>query len=262
MMATIDLNCDMGEGFGPWPMGDDAAMLDIVSSANVACGFHAGDPSIMFRTAVMAKQKGVALGAHPGFNDLAGFGRRVIEGDSPAEIERMIAYQIGALQGVAALAGHRVSFVKAHGAMNNMANEDENLALAIARAIKGVDSALVNVCMPGLLMEAASEKLGLRVAREFFADRAYEENGALMSRKKTGAVLHDPDAAAERVLRTLREGAIVTQSGRRIPLTIDTICVHGDEPSAVAMARAIRAKLEVNGFSIAPFTAGEGGQSS
>jgi len=256
MMATIDLNCDMGEGFGPWPMGNDEAMLDIVSSANVACGFHAGDPSIMFRTAALAKRKGVALGAHPGFNDLAGFGRRVISGDSPAEIERMIAYQIGAMQGIAALAGHRVTYVKVHGALNNMANEDDALALAIARAVKGVDPALVNVCMPGLLMEAASERLGIGVAREFFADRAYEDDGTLMSRKKAGAVLHDPEAAAERVLRTLKGGAITTQSGREIPLTIDTICVHGDEASAVDMARAIRAKLEANGFTIAPFTSG------
>ncbi|KAB0265314.1 LamB/YcsF family protein [Microvirga brassicacearum] len=255
MTTTIDLNCDMGEGFGPWPMGDDEAMLDIVSSANVACGFHAGDPSIMFRTAAMAKQKGVALGAHPGFNDLAGFGRRMITGDSPAEIERMLAYQIGALQGVAALAGHRVTYVKVHGALNNMANENDDLALAIARAIKGVDAALVNVCMPGLLMETASDRIGVQVAREFFADRAYEDDGTLMSRKKQGAVLHDATAAAERVLRTLQNGEIVTQSGRRIPLKIDTICVHGDEASAVEMARAIRAKLEANGFAIAPFAA-------
>src|SRR6478609_9192275 len=129
MMATIDLNCDMGESFGAWKMGDDAAMLDIVSSANVACGFHAGDPATMFQTAALAKQKGVALGAHPGFNDIPGFGRRVIRGDSAADIERMLAYQIGALQGVAALAGHRVSYVKVHGSLNNMANEEEDLAL-------------------------------------------------------------------------------------------------------------------------------------
>jgi len=250
----VDLNCDMGEGFGPWPMGDDEAMLDIVSSANIACGFHAGDPSIMFRTAETAKHKGVAIGAHPGFNDLHGFGRRVIRGDTPAEIERMVAYQIGAMQAVAALAGHKVTYVKAHGSLNNMANEDESLARAIARAIKGVDASLINVCMPGLLMEKASEELGLRVAREFFADRTYEDDGTLTSRKKPGSVLHDADAAAERVLRTLQDKAVVTTSGRRIPIEIDTICVHGDEPSAVAMARTIRAKLEASGIAIAPFS--------
>ena len=250
----VDLNCDMGEGFGPWPMGDDEAMLDIVSSANIACGFHAGDPSIMFRTAETAKHKGVAIGAHPGFNDLHGFGRRVIRGDTPAEIERMVAYQIGAMQAVAALAGHKVTYVKAHGSLNNMANEDESLARAIARAIKGVDASLINVCMPGLLMEKASEELGLRVAREFFADRTYEDDGTLTSRKKPGSVLHDADAAAERVLRTLQDKAVVTTSGRRIPIEIDTICVHGDEPSAVVMARTVRAKLEANGIAIAPFS--------
>ncbi|GEO15538.1 LamB/YcsF family protein [Microvirga aerophila] len=249
----VDLNCDMGEGFGPWPMGDDDAMLDIVSSANIACGYHAGDPSIMFRTSEIAKRKGVAIGAHPGFNDLAGFGRRVIRGDSPAEIERMVAYQIGALQAVASLAGHRVTYVKAHGSLNNMANEDEDLALAIARAIKGVDKSLINVCMPGLLMEKASDKLGVPVVREFFADRTYEDNGALTSRKKPGSVLHDAAEAAERVLRALQDKAVTTTSGRRIPVQIDTICVHGDEPSAVEMARTVRAKLEANGFTVAPF---------
>lgn len=250
----IDLNSDMGEGFGPWPMGDDAAMLDIVTSANIACGFHAGDPQIMFRTAELARSKGVAVGAHPGFNDLWGFGRRVIRGDSPHEIERMLAYQIGAMQALATLAGHKVSYVKVHGALNNMANEDDELALAIARAVKGVDPSLVNVCMPGLAMERASERIGVQVAREFFADRTYEDNGNLTSRKKPGAVLHDADEAAQRVLRTLQEGAVTTVSGKRIPVAIDTICVHGDEPSAVRMARTVRATLEANGFTVAPFT--------
>jgi UPF0271 protein len=254
MAMKVDLNCDMGEGFGPWPMGDDEAMLDIVSSANIACGFHAGDPSIMFCTAETAKRKGVAIGAHPGFNDLHGFGRRVIRGDSPAEIERMMAYQIGAMQAVAALAGHKVTYVKVHGSLNNMANEDESLALAIARAIKGVDASLINVCMPGLLMEKASEAVGIPVVREFFADRTYEDDGTLTSRKKPGSVLHDADAAAERVLRTLQDKAVITTSGKRIPIEIDTICVHGDEPSAVTMARTVRAKLEANGITIAPFS--------
>ena len=252
---TIDLNCDMGEGFGPWPMGDDDAMLDIVTSANVACGFHAGDPEIMFRTAEAARRKGVALGAHPGFQDLAGFGRRPIRGLSTGEVERMVAYQIGALQAVAALAGHRVTYVKVHGALNNMANVEEDLALAIARAMRGVDRDLVNLCMPGLAMERASERLGVPVAREFFADRTYEDDGQLTSRAKPGAVLHDPDAAAARVLQTLAEGAVTATSGRRIPIALDSICVHGDEPTAVEMARRVRAALEANGVELAPFTA-------
>ena len=250
---TIDLNSDMGEGFGPWRMGDDEAMLGIVTSANVACGWHAGDPNIMFRTAEGARARGVAIGAHPGFGDLWGFGRRIIRGDSAADIERMIAYQIGALQAVAALAGHRVTYVKVHGTLNTMANEDESLALGIARGIKGVDPGLVNLCMPGLAMERMSERQGLRVAREVYADRTYDDSGNLTSRKEAGAVLHGATAAAERVLRMVEDRAITTVTGKRIPVAIDTICVHGDEASAVEMARAVRAILEANGVGIAPF---------
>jgi UPF0271 protein len=250
---NIDLNSDMGEGFGPWKMGDDEAMLGIVTSANVACGWHAGDPNIMFRTAERAKANGVAIGAHPGFGDLWGFGRRIIRGDSAADIERMMAYQIGALQAVAALAGHRVTYVKAHGTLNTMANEDEDLALAIARGIKGVDPVLVNMCMPGLAMERQSERVGLRVAREIYADRTYDDSGNLTSRKKEGSVLHDAKMASERVLRMLEDGAVTTVTGKRIPVDIDTICVHGDEPTAVEMARTVRAVLEANGVTMAPF---------
>jgi 5-oxoprolinase (ATP-hydrolysing) subunit A len=249
----VDLNCDMGEGFGPWTMGDDEAMLDIVTSANVACGWHAGDPNIMVRTAELAKARGVAIGAHPGFGDLWGFGRRQIRGDSMSEIERMTAYQIGAMQACAALAGHRVAYVKVHGALNNMANEDEGLATALARAVKGVDPKLVHVCMPGLAMEKASETIGLTVAREVFADRTYDDNGNLTSRKKPGAVLHDAEAASQRMLRWVQEKVVETVSGKRIPVEIDTICVHGDEPTAVAMARTVRTTLEANGIRIEPF---------
>src|SRR5919206_817716 len=157
----VDLNSDMGEGFGAWKMGDDEAMLGIVTSANVACGWHAGDPNIMFRTAALAKEKGVAVGAHPGFGDLWGFGRRTIRGHSMAELERMVAYQIGAMQACAALAGHRVTHVKAHGALANMANDEADIALAIGRAIRGVDPALTYMVMPGLATERAAETLGL-----------------------------------------------------------------------------------------------------
>jgi UPF0271 protein len=249
----IDLNSDMGEGFGVWKMGDDEAMLGIVTSANVACGWHAGDPNIMFRVAAEAKARGVAIGAHPGFGDLWGFGRRVIRGDTAADIERMIAYQIGALQAVAALAGHRVTYVKTHGTLNTMANEDEDLALAIARGIKGVDPSLVNVCMPGLAMERQTERVGVRVAREVYADRTYDDTGNLTSRKMPGAVLHDAKEAAARVLGMVQDRAITTVTGKRIPVAIDTICVHGDEPTAVEMARTVRATLEANGVALAPF---------
>jgi UPF0271 protein len=249
----VDLNCDMGEGFGRWSLGDDEAMLDVVTSANVACGFHGGDPSVMVRTAEVALAKGVSIGAHPGFNDLAGFGRRVIRGDTPREIETMIAYQIGAMQACAALAGHTVTHVKAHGALGNLSNDEDEFALALGRAIRGVDPSLVYVVMPGLPTERAAERLGLETAREFFADRTYDDTGNLTSRKVEGAVIHDAEHAAARVVATLREGAITTVSGKRIPAVIDTICVHGDGATAVAMARRVRAALESAGIDVAPF---------
>lgn len=252
---SVDLNCDMGEGYGRWSLGDDDAMLDIVTSANIACGFHAGDPSIMVETARLAKAKGVSVGAHPGFNDLWGFGRRVIRGDTMAEIETMVAYQIGALQACAALAGHTVTHVKAHGALGNLSNDEPDFALAIGRAIKAVDPSLVYVTMPGLPTERAAEALGLAAAAEVFADRTYDDTGNLTSRKVPGSVLHDADAAAARVLAMVRDGAITTVTGRRLPARIDTVCVHGDGATAIAMARRVRAVLEADGISIRPFRA-------
>jgi 5-oxoprolinase (ATP-hydrolysing) subunit A len=252
----IDLNCDMGEGFGPWQMGDDAAMLDIVTSANVACGFHAGDPIVMHDTAKLAKEKGVAIGAHPGFDDLWGFGRRQIRGHSMSELEKQVAYQIGALQACAALAGHKVTHVKPHGALGNMSNDDDDIAMAIGRAIKGVDPDLVYMVMPGRPTERAAHALGLAVAREVFADRTYDDGGNLTSRKVEGAVIHDAGYAAERVVRMVLDREITTVTGKRIAAEIDTICVHGDNPAAVAMARAVRAALEKAGLTVAPFAAG------
>jgi UPF0271 protein len=250
---AIDLNSDMGEGFGPWTMGDDAAMLDIVTSANVACGWHAGDPNIMVQTAALAKAKGVAIGAHPGFGDLWGFGRRTIRGHTMTELERMVAYQIGALQACAALGGHRATYVKAHGALANLANDEDDIALAIGRAIKGVDRGLVYMVMPGLATERAAGTLGLDAVREVYADRAYADSGNLASRKTPGAVLHDAGEAAERVLRMVGDQAIVTVTGQRLPARIETVCVHGDTPGAVAMARTVRRTLEANGVAVAPF---------
>ena len=250
---SIDLNADMGEGFGPWQMGDDDAMLDIVSSANVACGWHAGDPNIMHRIAVRAKAKGIALGAHPSFNDLWGFGRRVIRGDSMADIERMVAYQIGAMQGMAALAGHKVTFVKAHGSLGNLTNSEPEFAEAVGRAIKGVDRSLVYVAMPGLATERAADRLGLRAVMEAFADRTYEDDGQLTPRKIEGSVIDDPDVAGKRALQMARDQEIVTRSGKRIKARIETICVHGDKPSAVAQARRVRQMIEAAGLTIKPF---------
>ncbi len=253
MAVTVDINCDMGESFGAWNMGDDAGMMDIITSANVACGFHGGDAQVMRLTAERAKAKGVSIGAHPGFDDIRGFGRRRIVGDTMAEIENMIAYQIGALQAVAALAGHRVTHVKPHGAMGNMCNEDDDLALAVGRAIKGVDASLVYVTLHGLPTDRAAEKLGLTPAREFFADRTYEDSGHLTSRKKPGSVIHDVELAATRAVSAVREQAYQSVTGKRIAAPIDTICVHGDGKTAVAMARAVRAGLEAAGIKIAPF---------
>lgn len=250
----IDLNSDMGESFGAWTMGDDAAMLEIVTTANVACGWHAGDHNVMFRAAELAKKNGVAISAHPSFNDREGFGRRVIRGDSMAEIERMVAYQIGALQALAAMAGHAVTLVKPHGSLGNLCAAEDEFAMAVGRAMKAVDPTLIYVVMPGLAADRAAEALGLRAMREFFADRAYDDDGQLTSRRKPGAVIHEAEAAAERVLRTLEDGAVTTASGRKLPIAIDSICVHSDTPAAVAMARKVRGRLEEAGYAIKPFT--------
>lgn len=251
-MKTIDLNCDMGEGFGVYSLGDDKAMLDIVTSANIACGFHAGDPLVMAKTLAEAKTRGVGCGAHPSFMDLWGFGRRPILGQTPDEIEKQLIYQIGALQALAHAQGFRLAHVKTHGSLGNMANEDMELARAVARAIKAVDPGLIFIVMPGLPTERAGEEAGLKVAREIYADRAYADNGNLASRKLPGAVLHDADAAAERVLRIVESGEVVSISGARIQVRADTVCVHGDTADAVAMARAVRSRLEGAGYGVRP----------
>lgn len=251
----VDLNCDMGESFGAWNMGDDEAMFDLITSANVACGFHGGDSDVMLQTARMAKAKGVAIGAHPGFRDLQGFGRRPILGMSASEIETLVAYQIGALQAIAAMAGHKVTHVKAHGALSNMACESDLIAGGIASAIKAVDASLVFVVLPLTALERAGEKAGLKLARELFADRAYEDDGSLVSRKKPGAVLHDPAEVGERVLRMVEQQSIICASGKVLPTSVDTICIHGDTPAAVSLARAVRARLDGAGIAVKPFTA-------
>lgn len=252
-MTAVDLNSDLGESFGAWNMGDDAAMLDVVTTANIACGFHAGDPDTMLKTVESAKARGVAIGAHPGFHDLQGFGRRQIQGLSAREVETLVAYQIGALQAVATMAGHRVTHVKAHGALSNMAMLDAGMATALARAVRAVDPTLTFVVLPLTELERAGESANLPLAREIFADRAYEDDGTLVSRKKPGAVLHDPEAVADRVLEMVQERAIVSVSGKRLPMPIDTVCIHGDSPGAVAMAVAVRRRLDAAGVLIAPF---------
>lgn len=251
-MTLIDLNSDLGEGFGVYTLGDDAAMMEVVTSANVACGFHAGDPLVMAKTIDAAMAKGVGIGAHPGFLDLWGFGRRPILGERPEDIEKHVVYQIGALKALAEAAGTRLQHVKTHGSLGNMAGEDADLAMAVARAIKAVDRDLIFLVMPGLETEKAALAIDLPVAREIYADRAYAENGNLVSRKLAGAVIHDADLAADRVLRMLETGAIETAGGARIPARIDSICVHGDTPGAVAMAGRLKDRLVAAGLTLAP----------
>jgi UPF0271 protein len=244
-MKKVDLNADMGEG-----MGDDTAMLGIVTSANVACGFHAGDPDTMFRTMQMAVENGVGIGAHPGFADLEGFGRRRMV-LPPESLANLIRYQVGAAAAMAKAAGGRLRHVKLHGAMSNMAATDRAMALTCYRAALEVQGDLILMVQAATEMERAAEDLRAPYAAEIFADRAYEEDGTLLDRSKPGAVLHDGAEAARRILAMLTEGAIITATGARIPSRIDTICVHGDTPGAVAMAGELRGVLEREGVQVA-----------
>lgn len=248
----IDLNSDLGESFGPWPMGDDAALMASISSANVACGFHAGDPGTMRATVALAKASGVAVGAHPGFPDLVGFGRREIK-VTPQEVEDFVVYQVAALAGIAASQGVRLQHVKAHGALYNMACRDRALADAIARAVAAVDKKLILFGLPNSELIKAGEHAGLPVAAEVFADRAYEADGSLASRQKAGSVIHDPAAVVARAITMVRERRVVALDGSVIGLEADTICLHGDTPGAADLARAVRAGLEAAGIEIRSF---------
>ena len=227
-----------------------AEVMPLIDCANIACGFHAGDPTIMADTARLAGEKGVRIGAHPGFEDRSGFGRRVIRGITATEVERLVAYQVGALQACAALSGRRVTHVKPHGALYNTAAVEPDMAAAIARAVKAVDPALLFVVPPLSAMDRAGQDAGLRVAREAFADRTYEDDGTLTPRTVAGSVIHDPDLAAARVVRMVLEGAVESRHGTRLPIVADTICVHGDTPTAVAMAAAVRRALEQAGVAV------------
>jgi 5-oxoprolinase (ATP-hydrolysing) subunit A len=252
-VTTIDLNSDLGEGFGAWTMGDDTAMLDVVSSANVACGFHAGDPTIMLATARAAASRGVAVGAHVAYRDLVGFGRRPVQ-VTPDELHADVVHQLGAMAAAARVAGTTVTYVKPHGALYNTACADPVQADAVTRAVADVDPSLAVLALPGSELLRAAERHGLRTVTESFADRAYEPDGSLVSRSTAGAVLHDPDVVAARVLRMATEGVATAVDGSDIPVRADSVCVHGDSPDAVAMARAIRALLTEQGITIAPFT--------
>jgi UPF0271 protein len=247
--VRIDLNADMGEGFGAWRMGQDEALLGIVTSANVACGFHAGDATIMRELAGLAKERGVALGAHPGFDDKWGFGRRAISMNA-RDLEYMVAYQIGALQALAAYSGAPLRHVKPHGALYNMAAKDADYACAIARAVAAVDARLTLVGPPQSELQKAADGGGLAYAREGFCDRLYRDDGSLTPRSQKGAVIDDPEAAAQQAVRFARDGEVITATGARLKLAADTLCVHGDEPGAVAVARAVRRALEEAGVEL------------
>ena len=251
MASMVNVNADIAEGWGAYDIGNDADLMKVIKSASVACGFHAGDPNTMHRLCMLAKQEGVSVGVHPGFNDLWGFGRRRIQ-MSARDLEYMIAYQIGALQAMAAYAGLKVTHLKAHGALNNMAAEDESYAQAIGRAIKVVDRDIIYVVLYGSAMETAARKLGLRLALEGFPDRRYQDDGNLASRAIPGTVLKDPQAAGEAALRMVRDGEIVALSGKRIKVKVDTLCIHGDEASGVAVGRGIRSTLEEAGIAVVP----------
>ena len=248
---TIDLNCDMGESFGPWPMGADAAVMPHITSANVACGAHAGDPVVMRRTVRLAKDAGVAVGAHPGFADLQGFGRREMTVD-PSELEASLIAQIGALAAIARAEGSALQHVKPHGALYNMAARDRVLSEAIARAVAAVDRALILFGLPNSPMLDAARAAGLRTAAEGFADRAYEPDGSLTPRSRSGAVIHDAGAVVERARRMATDGVVLTPAGAEVALRVQTICVHGDTPGAAELVRRIREALARRGVEIAP----------
>lgn len=252
----IDLNCDLGESFGHYRIGADEEMMKHITSANIACGFHAGDPMVMARTVALAAQYGIGIGAHPGYMDLRGFGRKRID-LAPEEIEADIIYQLGALDGFARAYGKRVTHVKAHGALYNVAEVDPKVAAAIASAVRRYNPELILVVSAtSATAIAAGEAAGLKVAREAFADRNYNADGTLRSRRLPDALITDPMLAAERAVRMARDGVIVAYDGAEVPVKADTLCIHGDEPTAPAVAKAVRAALEAAGVAVSGMAGG------
>jgi 5-oxoprolinase (ATP-hydrolysing) subunit A len=251
-VTGIDLNSDLGEGFGIWTLGDDAALLGIVTSANVACGFHGGDPGIMRRTCAAAVERGVAIGAQVSYRDLAGFGRRKID-MPPAELTDDVLYQLGALDGFARVAGDRVRYVKPHGALYNAIVDDAEQAAAVVDAVLAYDRTLPVLGLPGSEWLRQAEAAGLPAVREFFADRAYTPEGRLVSRRQPGAVLHDPRAVADRCADWVRTGTVTAVDGSAVAVEARSVCVHGDTPGAVDMARLVAARLAEAGATLTPF---------
>ncbi|WP_369310807.1 LamB/YcsF family protein [Providencia rettgeri] len=252
MKKQIDLNSDLGESFGQWQMGNDEAILPVVSSANVACGFHAGSPEGILKTLKAAKENGVAVGAHVGYPDLVGFGRRNMD-IAANELTADVIYQIGALKGLAAAAGTQVLYVKPHGALYNTIAHDKRQAMAVIDAIKSIDNQLILVALAGAPLIDWAQESGLKVVAEAFADRAYNSDGTLVSRKLAGSVLHDPKIVAERMLQLVQEGGVMSIDGKFTPINAGSICVHGDSPGALEMAQQVRLTLEQQGIEIYGF---------
>lgn len=252
MNKRVDLNADMGESFGPWVMGRDGQLLDIITSANIACGFHAGDPDVMARTMTQAQAKGVGMGAHPGFDDLRGFGRRRLA-LSAEELTNLITYQIGAAKGMARATGGEIRHVKLHGALSNMCSENKEMALSCYRAAQRVAPKARIMVLVETAQQAAVEELGAPWVGEIFADRAYNDDATLVDRVLPGAVIHDATLAGPRMAEMVRAGAIITASGKHIPARIDTICLHGDTPEAVELAASVRRALEADAVSVQKF---------
>ena len=253
-MTTINLNADLGESFGHYTIGNDAALMKVIKSASIACGFHAGDPTVMANAVRLAQANGVSVGAHPGFNDLWGFGRRQIKMNA-RDLEYLITYQIGALQGIAHGAGAKVTHVKPHGTLNNMAHVDLEVAGAIARGIKAADPALIFVANACSKMVEAGRKEGLRVAEEAYVDRTYDDSGAMTARSQgDAAMIRDAQAAIRQVLSFIEEGALISLSGKRFKARIHTFCTHGDEATGVAVAGEVRKALEAQGIRVLPLT--------
>lgn len=250
---NIDLNADLGESFGAWTMGADDKLLGVVTSANVACGFHAGDPLTMRRTAADAAARGVRVGAHPAYRDLAGFGRRFLD-VAPDELAADVLYQLGALDAACRAAGTRVRYVKPHGALYNAIVHHEAQARAVVEAVAAFDASLPILGLPGSAVLREAERAGLRPVVEAFADRAYTPAGTLVSRREPGAVLHDPQQVAARMVRLVTEGVITAVDGNEVTVAAESICVHGDSPGAVDMARQVRLALEAAGVRIGSFT--------
>ena len=251
MTNRMDINCDMGESFGVYKLGRDAEVMGYISSANIACAWHAGDPVVMEQTVRMAKEKGVAVGAHPGYPDLMGFGRRRMDLTLP-EIEAYLLYQLGALGAFARAYGLPLQHLKAHGALGNLAFVDLEVSKALARAAARLDKNLILVALAGTVMVQAAKEIGVRYVEEVYADRVYNPDGTLQSRKIPGSVIHDPEKAARQALTIVREGYVIAHDGTRVPVKPETLCVHGDTPTAIVILQKIREELQKASIAVSP----------